>query len=271
MRKLETGLFLNRIPYVKIGSGLKPVVVLNGGQAFVRRSSPERIRRDAKRVARLLPSDRTVYVLGYDQAPPAGYALDTIVEDVERVMREETGPAAIMGISFGGFVAARLAARTDLVSELILMVSAHRFSPEGRSSVDRQIESAWAGHFDRFVDEFVAPFRRPWFNWLIRARLRQERGRLHETMNDPVTIVRSLNAVAGEGFGRDPSWLASIAAPTLIVGGTRDIFFDVGALEETARMIPSAQLKLFRDETHMLPIERARSVAKVVKAFLRSR
>ena len=36
-------------------------------------------------------------------------------------------------------------------------------------------------------------------------------------------------------------------------------------------MIPSAQLKLFRHETHMLPVERARDVAKAVKAFLRGR
>ena len=269
MRKLETGLFLNKIPYARIGSGPDPIVVLNGGQDFVRRSSPERTARDAKRIARLLPRDRAIYVLGYDQAPPAGYAIDTIVGDVERILREEIGPAALMGISFGGFAAARLAARTDLVTELILMVNAHRVSPEGRRSIDRQIESAWAGDFDSFVNEFVVAFRRPWFNWLIGARLKRERRRLHETMNDPVTIVRSLNAVANEDFGSDPSWLSRITAPTLIVGGTKDIFFDAAALEETARMIPSAQLKLFRHETHMLPVERARDVARAVKAFLR--
>ena len=269
MTELETGLFLNKIPFARFGSGQNPIVVLNGGQAFVRRPSASRTLRDAKRIRRLLPSGRTIYVLGYDQSPPADYAIDTIVEDFAQILRNEIGPATVMGISFGGFVAARLAADyPDLVRDLILMVSAHRFSPEGRRSIDRQIECAWQGDFAGFLDEFGMVFRRPWLNWLIRLRLRQERERLHETMNDPATIVRSLNAVAGESFGQDPAWLARIQARTLIVGGTNDLFFDVAALEETAHMIPSAQLKLFKGETHMLPVERPRGVARAIAAFL---
>jgi pimeloyl-ACP methyl ester carboxylesterase len=271
MRTFETGLFLNRVPFVKTGSGPDPIVVLSGGQAFVRRPTPARAQRDAKRIARLLPAGRSVYVLGYDPAPSPDHSIETIVGDVAQILREEIGPATVMGISFGGFVASRLAAdHRDLVRALILMVSAHRFSPEGRRSIDRQISCAWAGDLEGFLDEFGLVFRRPWLNWLIRLRFRQERARLHETMNDPAVIVRGLNAVAGEDFGSDPAWLARIAAPTLIVGATRDPFFDVASLEESARLIPSAQLHLFRNETHMLPVERARDVAKVVARFLRS-
>jgi pimeloyl-ACP methyl ester carboxylesterase len=269
MKDFRTGLFLNKIPYVQSGSGPHPVVVLNGGQAFVRRPTPARAQRDAKRIARLLPKGRSIHVLGYEPSPPADYSIATIVDDVARILREEIGPATVMGISFGGFVAARLAAdHPDLVKEMILMVSAHRFSPEGRRSVDRQIACAWSGDFEGFLDEFGLVFRRPWLNWLLRWRFSQERTRLHETMNDPAAIVRGLNAVAGEDFGGDPSWLAHVAAPTLIVGATRDPFFDVAALEETARHIPSARLQLFEHETHMLPVERARDVARVVTRFL---
>jgi pimeloyl-ACP methyl ester carboxylesterase len=269
MKTLETGLFLNRIPFAKIGSGANPVVVLNGGQAFVRRPTPARTRRDAGRIARLLPPQRTIYVLGYDSAPAAGYRIDTIVHDVAGILRDEIGPASLMGISFGGFVAARLAAdHPSLVKSLILLVSAHRFSPEGRRSIDRQIACVWAGDFQGFLDEFGLVFRRPWLNWLLRLRLRQEREKLHETMNDPATIVRGLNAVAGEDFGADPAWLKRIQARTLVVGGTKDPFFDVEAMAETARLIPSAQLKLFRGETHMLPVERPRDVRRVMAEFL---
>jgi len=269
MTTFETGTFLSRIPFVKIGSGSDPIVVLNGGQAFVRRPTPARAQRDARRIARLLPSHRTVYVLGYDPAPPAGYSIDMIVSDVSRILRDEIGPASIMGISFGGFVATRLAAdHPDLVKDLILMVSAHRFSEHGRRSVDRQIECAWQGDFEGFLDEFGLVFRRPWLNWLLRLRLKRERKRLHETMNDSAIIVRGLNAVAGEDVGEDPSWLRTIRARTLIVGATRDPFFDAEAMEEAARLIAGAQLKLFKGETHMLPVERARDVAKVVRAFL---
>ncbi|NBJ09765.1 alpha/beta fold hydrolase [Microvirga arsenatis] len=271
MKNVQSGLFLNRIPYVRTGGDSRPIVVLNGGQAFVRRPTPARAIRDARRIARLLPSDHAIYILGYEQSPPADYSLDTIVRDVAQILQDETGPAIIMGISFGGFVAARLAAEhPGLVDRLILLVSAHRFSPEGRRSIDRQIECAWQGNFQGFLEEFGLVFRRPWLNWLMRLRFRQERPRLHEMMNDPAIIVRGLSAVAGEDFGSDPSWLSRVRAPTLIVGGTRDRFFDVEALQETARAIPSARLALFRHETHMLPVERPRGVAKLVKDFLKS-
>lgn len=271
MKDFQSGLFLNKIPYVKVRSGRNPIVVLNGGQAFVRRPTPTRALRDAKRIMRLLPVDNAVYVLGYDPSPPADHSIDTIVADIAQILREEIGPAVVMGISFGGFVAAKLAAEhPDLVKKMVLMVSAHRFSSEGRRSIDRQIECAWRGDFEGFLDEFGLVFRRPWLNWLLRLRFRQERLRLHETMNDPAIIVRGLHTVAGEDFGRDPTWLARIQAPTLIIGGTKDPFFDVEAMAETARLIPCSQLRLLERETHMLPVERPRAVAKAVKAFLAS-
>jgi pimeloyl-ACP methyl ester carboxylesterase len=269
MKDSRTGLFLNRIPYVKIGSGPNPVVVLSGGQAFVRRPSPARRVRDAKRIARILPSGRPLCIIGYDSAPPAGYDVETISKDFAKIIRDEIGPAAVMGISFGGFVAMRLAAdHPDLVERLILMVSAHRFSTEGRHCIERQLECAWQGDLPGLKSEFGVMFRRPWFNWLIRLRLNQERRRLCETMNDPATIVRGLAAVAEQDFAGDRGMLGRIRAHTLIVGGTRDQFFDVESYRETARMIPAAQLRLFDKETHMLPIERAQAVAHAVARFL---
>jgi pimeloyl-ACP methyl ester carboxylesterase len=191
------------------------------------------------------------------------------VSDMATILRDEIGPASVAGISFGGFVATKLAAdHPDLVKDLIVLVGAHRFSSNGRRSIDRQIDCAWRGDFEGFLEEFGLVFRRPWLNWLLRLRFRQERKNLHEKMNDPAIIVRGLYAVAGEEFGHDPHWLRRIQARTLIVGGTRDPFFDVEAMEEAARLVPRAELKLFEGETHMLPVERARDVAKVVKAFL---
>lgn len=269
MNALETGFFLNRIPYAKAGSGAQPIVVFNGGQAFVRRPAPDRIRRDARRIARLLPADRPVYIFGYDPGPPEDYSIDTIVRDFADILRTEIGPATIVGVSFGGFVAARLAAaHPDLARELILLVSAHRFSPEGRRSIARQVACAETGDFAGLLAEFGMIFRRPWFNWLLRLRLWMERNRMADKMNDPDVIVRGLSAVASEDFGADPAWLRQIRAKTLIVGATKDPFFDPQVLEEAARLIPSSSLELFAEETHMLPVERSRDVARAISAFL---
>ena len=56
----------------------------------------------------------------------------------------------------------------------------------------------------------------------------------------------------------------------MIVGGTADQYFDAAAFEETARRIPVARLELFDGETHMLPVERRRDVARVVAEFLKT-
>lgn len=54
----------------------------------------------------------------------------------------------------------------------------------------------------------------------------------------------------------------------MIIGGSADQYFDVAAFEETARRIPVARLELFDGETHMLPVERRRDVARVLAEFL---
>jgi pimeloyl-ACP methyl ester carboxylesterase len=54
----------------------------------------------------------------------------------------------------------------------------------------------------------------------------------------------------------------------LIIGGSADQYFDVAAFEETARRIPVARLELFDGETHMLPVERRRDVARELAEFL---
>lgn len=269
MTDIETGLFLGKIPYAKIGTGPDPIVVFNGGNAFLRRTDKARTRRYAKLIGKLLPPGRCFYILDYDMAPPAGYGLDMIVRDFAQIMRTEIGAASVMGISFGGFVATRFAAdHPDLVNSLILLVSAHRMSPEGRHRIARQIDFVRHGDFYAMLMESAAIFRRPWFNLLLKLRIRLERKRLHQKMAGRDTIIRSLGIILGEDFARNHEWLARISTRTLVIGGTRDQFFDRAAYDETAGMIPQARLALFEGETHMLPAERSGDVAREIAAFL---
>jgi pimeloyl-ACP methyl ester carboxylesterase len=85
-------------------------------------------------------------------------------------------------------------------------------------------------------------------------------------MNDPALIIRGLRAVLDEPL--DAAQLARVAAPCLLVGGTRDQFFGEGMQQQTAAHLPNASLELVEDETHMLPVERARHVARVLAQFL---
>ena len=266
MTDAETGLLLGRIPFARVGSQPDPLLVVAGGHAFVQRPTPERFLRDARRVARIVPPGRSVLLVGYDPTP-TDYRLDTIGCDLGAILEELGGNVSVMGISYGGLAALRVTAdRPALVAKLVLLVSAHDFSMEGKRRVHHQIDCATRGDFIGLTEEFVALFRRPWLNWLLRLRLQTSRARLPRTMNDPALIVRGLRAVLDDPL--DAEQLARITAPCLIVGGTRDQFFGDGMPQRTAALLPHATLELFEGETHMLPIERARHVARIIRAFV---
>jgi pimeloyl-ACP methyl ester carboxylesterase len=271
MPAFTTGLFLDRIPYMRMGSGPRRVVIFYGGNAFLQRLDRPGATRHAARVARLLPRGCTVHILGYDPSPPEGHSLDAVVADFAAILRHETGPATVLGISYGGLVATRLAARhPDLVERLILLVSAHRFSDEGRRRIARQIALVQADDLQGLVKTIAPLFRRPWYNLLVRLKLWRERHRLAARMNEPEAIVRSLGTIAGDDPDHPPTWLAQVRAPTLIVGGARDQFFDVAAMEEAVRLIPDSSLRLLAGETHMLPLEAPGRVAGAIAEFLRT-
>lgn len=266
MNITELGTFLGRIPFARIGASPSPIVVVSGGQAFVRRPSPARTARDARRLQRLMPPGRSFLVVGYDPTPP-DYRLGTIGRDLAAIFDQLGGDVPVIGLSYGGLAALRAAAdHPGLVRRLVLLASAHDFSAEGRRRVQHQIDCASRGDLAGLAAGFAAVFRRPWFNWLLRAQLRMARARLPETMNDPALIIRGLRAVLDDPI--DPARLARVAAPCLLVGGTRDQFFGDGMQQQTASLLPRASLELFERETHMLPVERARDVARVLQAFL---
>ena len=266
MTSIETGTFLGRIPFARVGAQPDPVLVVAGGQAFVQRPTPERALRDARRIARIMPPGRSFILVGYDPTPP-DYRLGTISRDLGAILGQLGGNASVMGISYGGLAALRAAAdHPALVARLVLLVSAHDFSAEGKRRVERQIDCAARGDLVGLAEGFVAVFRRPWLNWLLRLRLRTSRARLPQTLNDPALIIRGLRAVLDDPL--DAGQLARVTAPCLLVGGTRDQFFGDGMQQRTAALLPRASLELVEGETHMLPVERPRHVARALRAFL---
>jgi pimeloyl-ACP methyl ester carboxylesterase len=266
--KIEVGTFLGRIPFASVGDNTRPIVVLSGGGAFVQRQTRDRILQDVDRVANFLPPGRGFVVLGYDQAPGEDHRLSNVVEDVTAILDEIGGPVQLAGVSYGGIVALQAAAaRPALVSHLVLVASAYDFSAEGKRRVEQQIEHARRGDYASLVESFAAVSRRRWLNWLLRARLRSQKARLAELMNDTPTIVRGLRALVDAPLA-DTAALAGITAKTMIVGGSADQFFGEGMMERTAELVPGATLALLPGETHLLPIEKARAVAAKLRAFL---
>lgn len=264
MSRCETG-FFGSMPFVHTGTG-RPIVLLSGGDAFVRRFDERSAARDIRRMTKLFPPGSSLWVLSYDVSLSD---LSALVAELAAIIRTQFGRATVAGISFGGLLALRLAAEhPDVVRELILIASAHRFSPEGRACIQRQIADVSNGDFAAMARPFTTLFRRKWISVLVKIALWWGSDKLHEKMNDPAAIAPMLEAAlrAGEsGTGM----LGRIRSPTLIVAGTHDQIFDRAALEETAAAIASATLVLVDSETHMLPLEHPSAVAQAIVPFLR--
>ncbi len=264
MSGVETGSIADRVPYIRGGSGPREAVVFFGANALFRplhkTSSP---RLYARQVARLLPGYRFT-ILGY-----AGSGFDEIVREMATAIRKP--PAVLVGISLGGLVAMRFAAQhPELAPRLVLLVSAHRFSPGGWRMMERQFESLESGDFQTLIRENALLFRRPWYNWLLRFALWRQGAERPDGFRDPAAILRDYRQLFGPDFGNNAAYCRRIVSPTLIAGGTADRFFDRESLEETARLIRGSLLRLFEKETHMLPAERSADVAAAIADFAKA-
>jgi pimeloyl-ACP methyl ester carboxylesterase len=131
------------------------------------------------------------------------------------------------------------------------------------------MEDAARGDFVEMAKPFLVIFRRPWLNLMLRVAMRSRRASLAESMNEPRFIVAMLEAALTAGAG-EREHLRRVSAKTLLVAGTNDQFFDESAVRETANALPAATLVLVPKETHMLPVERPKPVARAIAALLRS-
>jgi pimeloyl-ACP methyl ester carboxylesterase len=264
---MQTGYFLDRIPYIRAGRGPKSAVVFFGANALFQPLDRGRPQDYARMVEDILPPGYAFTILGYDPHPSPGYGFDEMVSEFAQFVRGNGGRTVIVGVSFGGFVAQRFAAaHAELVDRMVLMISAHRFSQAGWRKVLRQEAYMRSGDLYAFVKDMALLFRRPWYNWLLNLALWRARHRLRERFNDPDTMLRLYENLFRD-FDNRP-YLGRISAETLVVGGTRDQFFDSAAFEETAKLISRGRVHLFPGETHMVPIERSRDVRAVVAEFL---
>lgn len=258
------------IPSLRVGSSPNPLVVLHGGQGFMRSPDPHRFARDARRLRRLLPHGASFLLVGYGPPPAEGTGLETQADRLAAALAGQ--PRPLLGLSFGGLLAARLAARhPDLVSDLVLLASAHAFSAEGLDRLRRQARLAQDRRWPELAAEFGGVFRRRWLNWLLALRVATRSSSLGAEMSEPDHIVGWLRAALSADGTAGTDWLRAVRARSLILGGERDQFFGDGRMEETADAIPGARLRLIPGETHMAPVERASEVRRSLGAFLGTR
>ncbi|MFI7525011.1 alpha/beta fold hydrolase [Nocardia salmonicida] len=243
---------------VVFGHGL-----LFGGWMF--RAQLEVLRRDYRCV--------TLDWRGQGETPPTadGYDMDTLTADAVGVIRAlDVGPVHWVGLSMGGFVGQRLAARHgDLLRSLTLLDTSAR--AEDPTKIGEYHRLAWALRWfgirpiaGRVATHLFGPSFRA--SDTGKDVVREWSRRL--TGVDRVGLRHAVHGVTERGAVDDE--LAAITVPTQIIVGADDAATPVPHARQIASLIPHAQLHTIPACGHSSSLEQPQAVTDLLHSFLAS-
>jgi 3-oxoadipate enol-lactonase len=178
--------------------------------------------------------------------------------------------AALVGNSFGGAVALRVAAlHPERVSSLMLVstpeVPEPEPSPELLAAWDAEEAAVEAGDFDRAVEAVISAWVRPSAAAEVRERIAAMQRRnyeLHAADGGP--------EFAPDTLEEDPSLLGAVVCPVLIAAGAGDMVDFRHAVDELGVALPQAATMLIPDCGHLAPLEAPKEFRRLVLEQLRS-
>jgi pimeloyl-ACP methyl ester carboxylesterase len=164
--------------------------------------------------------------------------------DCAAAFEKDIGPARVLGISLGGYIAQHLGADfPQHVRRLVIACAAHRVSEAGRAIPQRWLtlarEQRWREFYFDVAKVTLQEYQQTFYQFLIPF--------LRKRPADPHDFLVSLEAcLAHDGT----ELLHRIRAPTLVIGGTNDIFFPEALFREATQRIPHAKLLLMEGTGH---------------------
>ena len=213
----------------------------------------------------------TLRTIAYDQlghgaspAPPGPYSIARLGEAAIALLDHlEIERASFAGVSIGGMIGQWLAAHApDRIDKLVLIcTSAHL--PPAQAWHDRARTVTEAGTVDVIADAVVDRWLTPPFATAhpdVRAGLRAALA-----AQPPAGYAACCAAIAAMDQRKD---LASIAAPTLVVGGAQDHAIANEHQRALAAAIPGATLQILDPGAHVVPVEQPDAVAQLIADHL---
>ena len=283
-RRVETGRLLGEFPYVRLGGGPRPLIVVPGvGDAVFNGQYNAALGAVLRSYYRPYLDSHTVYLVSRPRGLRDGYGVGDMADDYARAA-DELGGADVLGISMGGFVSQTLAAdHPDLVDRHVLAVSGARASAEGLEAArrwrDLAEDGAWYEIRAELAGDMFSDWRRIAYPSALRSAGVATRWRrlfapgiadfvpnvpLPEPA-DPNDVLVTMDAtLAFDGTER----LGEIQAPTLVFGGEEDPYFPASILREAAEGIPDARLEIVPGARHGAYHERKERFDGAVTAFL---
>jgi pimeloyl-ACP methyl ester carboxylesterase len=129
--KVETGVLHDQFPYVQVGGGRQPLVVLPG-RALHNKTASGLVARSYGYGFRLLADEYTLYIVQRRRGPSAPPDTKQLAADHAQVLSQHLGQVRLMGLSTGGLIAQHIALdHPDLVEGLVLVVNGAYLSQRG--------------------------------------------------------------------------------------------------------------------------------------------
>lgn len=246
MSQLSTGFLGDGVPYMAIGSG--PPLVKVEGLSPTHDVPTGWLRRMYLSTVTPLSADFRVYWVNRKKGLQPGSSMSDIAGHVAAAIEQEFGePVFLTGESTGGSVVLQLAVdRPELVRSLVVVAAACRLGEQGRVMQQELAHAVRAGDFGGGMADMAtrlmlpAVLRRP-----VRPLARVAWGSM--TPKDPTDMLVTMDA---EDLFDVSDQLDRITAPTLVIGGGKDIGYSPELFEQTAAGVKDGRAHIYPDWGH---------------------
>lgn len=207
---------------------------------------------------------------GQSSAPADGYDMETVYADAVALIEGlKLAPCHFAGLSMGGFVGMRLAARRpDLLKSLILLETSADPEPEANRPRYRLLNTIvrWIGIWAVVRPVMKIMFSQTFLNDPARQADRA-RWKAELKTNRP-SITKAVDGIINRRGVRDE--LDRIAVPTLIVVGDEDVATVPDKSRRIQEKIAGSQLVIIPRAGHTSSVEEPAAVNAAIAGFLNS-
>jgi 3-oxoadipate enol-lactonase len=249
------------LPRDEVGSG-DPLVLLHAGIAD-RRMWSEHLEPFANAGYRVVAMDLPGYGDARIESGPHS-PWEDVIDTLDEL---EISSAALVGNSFGGAVALRVATVAPDRGSALVLVSAP--SPAMRPSAE--LEAAWTeeetalenGDVDAAVDSVVRAWTLPDASSELRQLIADMQRRAFDLQEDATSFTE-----ADDPIEEHPERLANLQAPALCLAGEYDRGEFQQSAQELAQALPHARFGLIPGAGHLAPLETPVAFRRLVVEFL---
>ncbi|MBA2285964.1 MAG: alpha/beta fold hydrolase [Ktedonobacteraceae bacterium] len=206
---------------------------------------------------------------GQSEVTQDGYDMETLAEDAAALIEGlNYAPCHFLGLSMGGFIGMRLAARRpELLKSLLLLETSA--DPEPAENIPKYkqlgLVARWLSLRLVAGQAMQVMFGQKFLNDPARAAENAE-WRQHMIANHKVGITRALNGVITRRAIYDE--ISKISVPTLIIVGDQDVATVPAKAERMHAAIPGSKLVVIPGAGHTSTVEEPAAVNAAITEFL---